>query len=72
MFFNIFVIYYEFNNMDNSNFFNSVRCLKQTRNQDRVIDYHKINRFILNYLSKNPQYLKENLLHVRTYYYDGQ
>ena len=58
--------------IDNSNFFNSIRCLQKDRHQDRVIDYHKLNRFVLNYLSKNPQYAKENLFHVRTSYYDGE
>lgn len=58
--------------IDNSNFFNSVRCLQKDKCQDRVIDYYKLNRFVLNYLSKNPQYEKETLFHVRTYYYDGE
>lgn len=58
--------------IDNSNFFNSIRCLQKDKCQDRVIDYYKLNRFVLNYLSKNPQYEKEILFHVRTYYYDGE
>jgi len=58
--------------IDNSNFFNSIRCLQKDRHQDRTIDYHKLNRFVLNYLSKNPQYAKENLFQVRTSYYEGE
>ena len=54
--------------LDNSNFFKSVSKLEG----DRVIDYHKLNKFVLSYLSKNPQYSKRNLFHVRTYYYDGE
>ena len=58
--------------IDNSNFFNSILNLKKDRNQDRVIDYHKLNKFVLNYLSKNPQYERQTLFHMRTYYYDGE
>ncbi len=58
--------------IDNSNFFRSIRCLYEDKSQDRVIDYNKISKFVLNFLSKNPQYSKENLFHVRTYYYDGE
>jgi len=58
--------------IDNSNFFNSIRCLQNDKCQDRVIDYYKLSRFVLNFLSKNPQYAKETLFHVRTYYYDGE
>ncbi len=58
--------------IDNSNFFKSIRHLQEDKCQDRIIDYYKLNRFVLNFLSKNPQYTKENLFHVRTYYYDGE
>ncbi|MEK6936052.1 MAG: hypothetical protein AABW67_04645, partial [Nanoarchaeota archaeon] len=58
--------------IDNSNFFKSVYSLGKDINQDRVIDYHKLNKFVLNFLSKNPQYQDQKLLHVRTYYYDGE
>jgi hypothetical protein len=58
--------------IDNSNFFNSIRCLHDDKSQDRIIDYNKLNKFILNFLSKNPQYINQNLFHVRTYYYDGE
>lgn len=58
--------------IDNSNFFKSISCFKKDRGQDRVIDYNKLNKFVLNYLSNNPQYEKETLFHVRTYYYDGE
>ena len=58
--------------IDNSNFFNSIRCLHDDRCQDRRIDYHKLNKFVLNFLSKNFQYINQNLFHVRTYYYDGE
>ncbi|MCK4649618.1 NYN domain-containing protein [Candidatus Pacearchaeota archaeon] len=42
------------------------------KNQDRRIDYHKLNKFVINYLSKIPQYKNKTLFHVRTYYYDGE
>ena len=58
--------------IDNSNFFNSIRCLYDDRGQDRFIDYNKLNKFVLNSLSKNPQYKDQNLFHIRTYYYDGE
>ena len=58
--------------IDNSNFFNSIRCLHSDRCQDRKIDYHKLNKFVITFLSKNPQYTNQNLFHVRTYYYDGE
>ena len=58
--------------IDNSNFFNSIRCLHDGRCQDRIIDYNKLNKFVLNFLSKNSQYKDETLFHVRTYYYDGE
>lgn len=58
--------------IDNSNFFNSIRCLQDDHHQDRVIDYNKLNKFVLNFLSKNPQYKNEILFHIRTYYYDGE
>lgn len=58
--------------IDHSNFFKSICKFKKTKNEDRVIDYHKLNQFVLEYLSKNPQYKNQNLFHVRTYYYDGE
>ena len=58
--------------IDNSNFFNSIRQLKYGRRQDRIIDYHKISKFVISYLSKNPHYKNEKLTHIRTYYYDGE
>ncbi len=58
--------------IDNSNFFNSIRCLQDDKFQDRVIDYNKLSKFVLNFLSKNSQYINQNLFHVRTYYYDGE
>ncbi len=58
--------------IDNSNFFNSIRCLYEDRNQDRVIDYNKIHPFIMKFLSNNYQYQDKALTHIRTYYYDGE
>ena len=58
--------------IDNSNFFKSISCFKEDRCQDRVIDYNRLNKFVIEYLSNNPQYKKESLFHVRTYYYDGE
>lgn len=58
--------------IDNSNFFNSMLKLKKEKRQDRVIDYYKLNKFVMDFLSKNPQYHRQNLFHIRTYYYDGE
>lgn len=58
--------------IDASNFFNSVRKLYYDRSQDRIIDYYKLNKFVLKYLFNNSQYEKEILFHIRTYYYDGE
>ena len=58
--------------IDNSNFFKSINCLDADINQDRVIDYYKLHKFVLNFLSKNSQYKDHKLFHVRTYYYDGE
>ena len=58
--------------IDNSNFFKSVSCFQEDRGQDRVIDYNQLNKFIIGYLSNNPQYKNESILHIRTYYYDGE
>ena len=58
--------------IDNSNFFNSIRCLQIDRNQDRIIDYNKIHQFAMKFLSNNLQYKDKVLTHIRTYYYDGQ
>ncbi|MCL5018175.1 MAG: NYN domain-containing protein [Candidatus Pacearchaeota archaeon] len=58
--------------LDNSNLFKGIRKLYQDRGQDRVIDYYKINKFILKYLKNNQQYKDEKLSHIRTYYYDGE
>lgn len=58
--------------IDNSNFFNSIRCLYEDKKQDRIIDYNKIHPFIIKFLSNNPQYSNKALTHIRTYYYDGE
>ena len=58
--------------VDNSNFFNSIRCLYGDRGQDRIIDYNRIHSFVIKFLSNNPQYKNKTLSHIRTYYYDGE
>jgi len=58
--------------IDDSNFKANIRCINQERKHDRVIDYYKIHRFVLEYLSQNPQYKDKDLLHVRTYVYTGE
>jgi len=58
--------------IDDSNFKANIKCINIERKQDRVIDYYKIHRFVLEYLSQNPQYKGELLSHVRTYIYTGE
>lgn len=58
--------------IDFDNFKASMRCLNSERGQNRIIDFHHINQFTLDYLSHNPQYEKQNLVHMRTYFYTGE
>lgn len=58
--------------IDDSNFKANIKCINHERGQDRFIDYHKIHRFVLEYLSQNPQYTNEDLNHIRTYVYTGE
>ena len=58
--------------VDDSNFKANIKCINIERKQDRIIDYHKIHRFVLEYLSQNPQYKDELLSHIRTYIYTGE
>ncbi len=58
--------------IDTENFTRSISKVCKERKQNRYIDWHKINSFVLDYLGKNRQYEKENLIHTRTYYYNGE
>lgn len=58
--------------IDDSNFFKTIKVINKERSQDRVIDYHKVNQFVINFLQKNSQYAGMALSHVRTYLYDGE
>lgn len=58
--------------IDDSNFKASVRWVNLERGHDRVIDYYKLHRFVLEYLSLNPQYKNKELIHIRTYVYTGE
>ena len=58
--------------VDSENFRGSINELNKERSQDRMIDWHKINLFVLDYLRNNLQYLQERLFHVRTYVYTGE
>ena len=58
--------------IDDSNFKANIKCINIERKQDRVIDYHKIHRFVLEYLSQNQQYKDKILSHIRTYVYTGE
>lgn len=58
--------------IDADNFRNGLVNTAKQRSQFRYIDYYKINKFILDYLSKNPQYVGHNLIHLRTYFYSGE
>ena len=58
--------------VDDSNFKANIKCINIERRQDRVIDYYKIHKFVLEYLSQNPQYKDKELIHIRTYVYTGE
>ncbi len=58
--------------VDESNFFKTIKFIKNERKQDRVIDYNNISKFVINFLQNNSQYTNKNLSHVRTYLYDGE
>lgn len=58
--------------VDSENFRASISCISKERKQDRYIDWHKINLFVLDYLSNNPQFNNEKLSHIRTYVYTGE
>ena len=58
--------------VDYSNFMANMRCIKEERSQDRVIEFYRVQKFVMEYLSKNPQYRGKELRHVRTYVYTGE
>lgn len=58
--------------VDSGNFYKSIDLVSKERKEDRAIDYHKLNKFVIDYLKKNHQYKEEKLTHIRTYYYDGE
>lgn len=58
--------------VDDSNFKANIRCINSERGQDRIIDYYKIHKFVLEYLSNNSQYKDKELVHIRTYVYTGE
>jgi len=58
--------------IDDANFNANINRIRSERCQDRVVDYYKIHRFVIDYLSKNPQYQSKALTHIRTYVYTGE
>ncbi len=58
--------------IDSDNFKNNLKYIKLERKQDRIIDFYKLHKFVIDYLSKNSQYQKSSLIHVRTYLYTGE
>lgn len=58
--------------IDFDNFKASIRCINNDRKQNRIIDFYKINKFVIDYLEGNPQYESRKLVHVRTYFYTGE
>ncbi len=58
--------------IDGDNFRNGVVNAAKKRSQFRYVDYYKINKFVLDYLSKNFQYDGCKLIHLRTYFYSGE
>ena len=58
--------------IDFENFKANIKWINQERGQNRIIDFHKINQFVCEHLAGNEQYKKENITHVRTYFYTGE
>ena len=58
--------------IDFDNFKANIRCIDNERGQNWIIDFHKINGFVIDYLKGNPQYQSEKLIHIRTYFYTGE
>jgi len=58
--------------VDSDNFKGVRNLLKEENRGDRWIDFHKLNKFVLDYLEKNLQYKNCKLSHIRTYYYTGE
>ena len=58
--------------IDFENFKANIKWINQERRQNRIIDFHKINQFICEYLGGNEQFKKEKITHVRTYFYTGE
>ena len=58
--------------IDAKNFERGVYSLCERRKEFRFIDFHKLNKFIIEYLSNNPQYKNILLQHIRTYFYSGE
>ena len=58
--------------LDYDNFCHNIRNIGIERKQDRVLDNHKVHKFVLDYLSNNEQYKNVKLTHVRTYLYTGE
>ena len=58
--------------IDSDNFKSNIKNIRLERKQDRIIDFYKLHKFVIEYLSNNPQYKKCLLTHVRTYLYTGE
>ncbi len=58
--------------LDYNNFTHNITQINRERTQDRILDLHKIHKFVIKYLSKNLQYTNVHLKHVRTYLYTGE
>ena len=58
--------------IDADNFRNGIVNVARKKSQFRYIDYYKLNKFVLDYLSSNIQYKNCQLLHFRTYLYSGE
>ncbi len=58
--------------IDADNFRNGFVNTAKKRSQFRFIDYYKLSKFILEYLSNNIQYKNCGLSHLRTYFYSGE
>jgi len=58
--------------IDAKNFEQGVIDLCKEKGEFRYIDFYKLNKFVLEYLKKNPQYADCKLRHIRTYFYTGE
>lgn len=58
--------------IDAKNFEQGVFNIAERINEARLVDFYKVNNFVMNYLRKNLQYKDCELAYLRTYFYTGE